>query len=522
MRLSELAALLDPIPAQRPAGMKGLARRMRWEQGHLGAGPLSLRALQRTVKVASLRGAFVAVDAVHPPTGMREAFLRIGYPLGGGVTVLPAAPLSLRGIGRRLQGQDVARLRFLSYNTYLLQGLQIPLGRWLDDTVGWEALSWFGIPAGGALLVLLGVASVPGVALFTLLKLAGWTPSKVISKATGIDLNGIRIQPKPALEARATELGAAVAGYDLCCLCEVWTAESQQRLLDALAAAGSAGWQHAAGPDGSGAWMLAGSGLYFMAKNRPIVATERAAYSNRGARLHDSDAWSNKGMMLNVIDLGFGRLELFQTHLYYGGGIPAMSEPSDADRLAVWRAELQELAAFIRAHHVPRNVAVLTGDFNMDGADMRIYPELRRAFDALGLRDAWAWDVFEHDPSDGPTCRFTDGDPATWHKTFDEVCAYRVQPGVTPPWQCYCGDEVTVPPRPAKPKGVGRYDYVFIERATAAHTYTVDISRPLRRPFPRAAATEGEAYLSDHLGVDLTIFCAPRETMVGPVAHSSR
>jgi hypothetical protein len=69
-------------------------------------------------------------------------------------------------------------------------------------------------------------------------------------------------------------------------------------------------------------------------KSHRTVASERAVYSERGSRLHDSNACSKNGMMLNVIHLGFGRLEVFQTHLYYGGGIPVLSEPSDSDRMA--------------------------------------------------------------------------------------------------------------------------------------------------------------------------------------------
>ena len=32
-------------------------------------------------------------------------------------------------------------------------------------------------------------------------------------------------------------------------------------------------------------------------------------FKNRGGRRKDTDAWANKGVLLNVLDLGFGRLE---------------------------------------------------------------------------------------------------------------------------------------------------------------------------------------------------------------------
>lgn len=517
-RLKQIIAALDPITDWQPKGVRELARRVRWEQGWQGwqgAGPLSYRSLKRTVGGDSLRQTLRAIDNNNPPRSLRQAFERLGFPVGGGVTRLPNGPISLRKIAKRIKAPDTVPLRFLSYNTYLLPGFQIPLGRWIDDTVGWNALSWFDIPAGGALLVSLGLASIPGVALATILEAAGYTPSKVIEAVFpgGIDLNSIAsFEAKPALEERTRLLGPVLGVYDVCCLCEVFTQATRQEILVRLEqTSGGAPFASTAGPDESGAWTLLGSGLFFLAKsNRPIVKTERIIFANRGSRIKDSDAWANKGVLLNVIDLGFGQLELFQTHFYYGGGIPGLPEPNDEERMNVWRAELAELANFYREHHQPQNVALITGDFNMSGANVFEYAEMRRVMDSLNMSDLWAWDVYDHNPSEGHTCRLTDGDESKWQREFNDVCAPLEQSGLQRPWRQYCDDRVF---HEKPPRGVGRYDYIFVENPTVSHRYHLEASRILRRPFPLGDDREIdlERYLSDHLALELTLYCTPHD-----------
>lgn len=514
----ESVAALEPMVESRPDGLRELSKRLRWEHGWQGAGPLSYQSLARTVGGNSLRQTLHATDSDNPPTSLRQAYERLEFPLGGGVTLLPDEPISLRRIAARIKGNDVVRLRFLTYNTYLLQGLQLPLDGWIDDALGWDALSWFGIPFGGELLAILGLNSIPGLALAEILQFFDFTPSKVITQITGIDLNGIQFSPKPALEARGSELGQVLSKYDICCLCEVWTQDSRDRIHHSLDALGSFGWEQATGPDESGSWILAGSGLLFLARNRHIVKSERMIYAHRGERRHDSDAWSNKGAMLNVIDLGFGQIEVFQTHLYYGDGlpeiripgvdIPLLSEPSPEERSQVWRDELTELAAFYRQHHQPQNVAIITGDFNMSGANVREYGGVRRMMDNLNMGDLWAWDVYNHRPSKGFTCRFTDGDPGQWKRDFNDVCQLvPEQLNRENPLVNSCVDLMNeVPP----PIGVGRYDYIFVENPTVSHRYNLEVSRIQRRPFPRAQETDNEAFLSDHLGLDLTLYLSPR------------
>lgn len=508
MTLRDLRAKLEPVEEWRPESMMELMRRLRWPWGWEGSGPFCQRALQRTLNRTSLRECCRAIDGENPPASVREAYGRIGFPLGGGITPRPAGEVSLRSAARRVLAPDVVSLRFLSYNTYLLQGLQIPLGDWIDDAVGWDALRWFGIPFGGALLALLGIVSIPTLAIEAILKLAGFTPSSAIRTITGFDLNGIRIEPKPALEDRASEMGPPFSDYDICCLCEVWTGDSRARIEAGL---GGGQWLSAAGPDSSGAWILNSSGLLFLAKNRNIVRTERMIYDNRGDRIRDMDPWSNKGAMLNEVDLGFGRIEFFQTHLFYGGGIAdnvplahfvGIEDPTPAERMAVQRAELRQLADFYREHHRPENVAIITGDFNMSGSNLHEYVEVRHVMDDLGMRDLWAWDVYENEPSEGLTCRFTDGDKENWVRDFDAQCSYR--PSKASPQSCNDRTSLPFPPR----DGVGRYDLIFLQMPTAERV-RVEVSRSLRRPFKRLQPSDGERFLSDHMGMDVTLFVSP-------------
>lgn len=525
-KLKEILKAFDPIADWQPKGMRELAKRVRWEEGWQGVGPLSCRSLMRTLDSNSLLQTLRAIDSNNPPRSLLQAFEKLGFPVGGGVTLLPNHPISLLSIAKRVNVRDDARqIRFLSYNTYLLPGLRLPLGTWIDEIYSWDALKWFDIPFDDTLLALLGIPIPPirTVALGTVLKALGLTPSKIVKTLLDIDLNDIvHIQEKPALNERTQSLGPILGIYDVCCLCEIFTQQTIETILARLGyTSNGASFASTAGPDRSGAWTMEGSGLFFIARTKyPIVKTERLVFANRGDKQKDSDAWANKGALLNVIDLGFGRMELYQTHLYYGDdlpefsipglGIQILSIPSEEERMAVRRAELQELSAFYQLHHDPKNVAIITGDFNTNGANVREYADVRHAMDSLNLHDVWAWDVYSHNPSEGHTCRFTDKEP---HETdFNAGCSVTLEQGsLQNPWRPFC-DDTYFHKKPQK--GVGRMDFVFIERPTALHSYRLEAARILRRTFPLASEIydEGEIvkFQSDHLGLELTLYLSPR------------
>jgi endonuclease/exonuclease/phosphatase family metal-dependent hydrolase len=280
-----------------------------------------------------------------------------------------------------------------------------------------------------------------------------------------------------------------------------------------LAQDGHGPWQAVPGPDASGALTLLGSGLLLLSRRLPVTRTERLVFSQRGDRMHDSDAWANKGAMLNTIDTGAGEIDVFQTHLYSGGGlkdnVPAalaaplqIRDPTEDERQVVFGSELAELAAFYQQHHRPANVGVLTGDFNLDGGNIRQYGTLRRTTDALGLRDAWAWDVFGHPPADGYTTRDSDSTPR--QTDFGPVCGPAGEPDGSGE---YCEARLLAPRQPTT---VGRFDFVFVEQPRPEHACRVELARVRRRPFRRASPTEGEIFLSDHLGLDFTLFVSRR------------
>jgi hypothetical protein len=177
-------------------------------------------------------------------------------------------------------------------------------------------------------------------------------------------------------------------------------------------------------------------------------------YGNRGSKQHDSDAWSNKGIMLNGIDLGFD--ELFQTHPYYGAVYPCFpSLPRTNEQESKGRNSVN-WPSFSARTTGRKNVAIITGDFNINGADLGRYADIRHTMDGLDMHELWAWDAFDHGPGDGLSCRFTDGDSSHWQRRFDAVCNPQNQADVGLPVGQFCADDGFAP-RPTD--GVGRFDY---------------------------------------------------------------
>ena len=510
MSLRDVARRLEVPDSPFLGSARALSRRIRWLDGWQGVGPLSGMTLLRTVSPGppsesfkSLSEAYKHVDGGDPPKSLREAYARLGYPLGNGLTRLPVGPVSLTEAARRVIGTQVVPIRLLSYNTFLMVAVEIPLRKWLDRAVGWAALAWFGIPIDTSLLGLFGltvpVAAVVAAFVITeVLEEAGVAPSDVIEKVRGTQIQPLRIASKPAVARSGPDMigstvslyvqedpddpdSPAVPRYDVCCLSKVWRPGAANAVIASL----KGPWTAVQGKDDEGEFQILGSGLLFLARKYPVTRTDRLIYKDCGDRRHDSDAWSNKGAMFNAINVGIGELELVQTHLYYGGSMPVsfggFRDPTDAERLGVWRHELDELVEFIHRNHRAENVLIVTGDFNMDGADIRQYSEMRSRMDSLGLQDLWAWDVLRHRPSEGQTCRFTDGPENKWDKTFS-VCT----PSTGPSSDVFCRDDDAVP----------YHRRVSRSRASAAITScgrnvphgttvtTSKISQLVRRPFP--------------------------------------
>jgi hypothetical protein len=509
-----LARRLDAVGPRRAKSLRALQRRIRWEWHWQGSGPLSARCLARTTGRHDLQQAFRAIDAANPPRSLREAYERLQFPLGGGVSTMPPGGASLRGIGDRIARRDVVSMRFASYNTYLMPGVELPFGRWLDDTMGWDALVHFNIPIGAVALAFLGNVSLPTAMVMASLDAMGVTPSKVVSWFTGRDLDKVTsFEAKPGWEARAPAIGDTLGVYDACCLCEVYNDTARHALRTHANEAAQSNYQAITGAEANDGDSIAGSGLYFLVRKFPVLATHKMVFSNRGKRLRDADSWTDKGVMLNVLDVGVGHVEVFQTHFFYGGGM-LFGTPTDAQRMEVWRSALDELKGFFDHHHQPENIAIVTGDFNMDGANIRHYAEMRRRFDAMRLQDVWAWDALENFPSEGMTCRYTDSGSPTdggGYEVYFKSCALVDMGGGR--HVSHCDDRVGH----AQPKkGVGRYDYVFLSRPAREHRFLANVSRVARRPYlidssGGYSSTMGwELFLSDHIALDCEFFFRAR------------
>lgn len=312
------------------------------------------------------------------------------------------------------------------------------------------------------------------------------------------------IAAKPEREQRAREIGAAIGpDYDVAALCEAFEPASQDRIV-INAKASKPGLQAAVGPDAEGE--LAGSGLLTLALGRALAEPEtRYTFSTKGDPLRDSDAWSNKGVLRTVIDVGLGRLEIYSTHLMAGGDfdiykyVGLVIPDVNPSVFTAQRAQLAELRDFYRSTHNPRNVALIVGDFNLSALDEREYGAVIDSMHELNMLDVWPYHRHRNPPTTadatavprGDTSASNDGNSSSEvGRICDLDSAAR-----------YCVDT-------SQPEKTSRIDYIFVENPRPEHTFTLDVRRVLRRPFPRTAGSE--KWLSDHLGLDTVLIVSPR------------
>jgi hypothetical protein len=217
--------------------------------------------------------------------------------------------------------------------------------------------------------------------------------------------------------------------------------------------------------------------------------------------LADDELWARKGVLLARINMGVGTIDLYLTHLYSGEGLladapwyvklalpgAATMPPTNEEREDVRSAQLRELADFIRDTHRPQNVAVLCGDLNIDARGgpgaFRGLEQLRELTAERDLIDIW---VFQREADPG----FTIGN-------FGTIC------DVLQSDRRFCAD-------PTAPDlgGAHRIDYLFIERPQAQHSFMLDVTRVRRRPFQWSTEDGIQLFMSDHLGLDCTLFAS--------------
>lgn len=319
----------------------------------------------------------------------------------------------------------------------------------------------------------------------------------------------------PDRPARAKEIGTKVGvEYDVAALCEVFEPERQDDVQQqATAAGGTPGVAKGAVADGE----FASSGLMTLAFDGRLLSSEHIEFSYQGDRLRDADAWSRKGVVRTLLDLGHERrVELYSTHLFNGGGIlefdPAdpneatlaglFPKLTDPQRLEIQLGQVQDAMAYIAATHQADNVALLVGDFNIDGNKPANYSEFIKRLATIEFVDLAGrsgtiefvdlWPFWAQRGGKAMKQAKPRGD--TTHP--DQVC--------DPPNGDFCGE-------PLQPKNneTERIDFVFVERPKPAHSFVLDITRPRRRPFSRGNSPPW-LHLSDHLGLDFRLIASPR------------
>lgn len=376
--------------------------------------------------------------------------------------------------------------RFLFYNCFLMPGLQLDVG-----------------PRGLAQLGL-GLAQI-GLLLGQRLARGPGKPLQLSPTLGRLDpgLSGgptVGIAAASEFKRRATEIGAMVAReYDIAALCEVFTPPTRRLLLDAAHSPGRP-LQHAAGPPAGSGLSRVDSGLLTLCvgQGRRLVGHRRAPFSHHGDLLREGDAWATKGMLCCEIDLGPGTLELYSAHMLAGNDLLASERPLlrrrfprlPHERLVALRlAQLDDLLRFYDQHHDPRNLAMMVGDFNLAATDPLSHDGLVHRMSARGFMDAWALGAGRHPGNRGDTCASSGGGLSSRLERLGPVD------------ERGCLREDLPAPQPTK-----RLDYIFVQQPDPAHDFALEVGPVRRRVFPRAPGRAGgERYLSDHVGLEVTL-----------------
>jgi hypothetical protein len=427
------------------------------------------------------------------------------------------------------------RLRLLWYNTFLLPGVRVSplmLGLILERALARSAF-------GGALHRLV--------------------TSRLPLLSESIDRPLLRLGRKPSFDVRTLEIAELLESLlsrsdvdaTIVALGEVFSPETAALLEDAVShlkvestrgpSAGATGVSGATPP-----WLEPfmrddelplSSGLMNFVATRPVRRSAAEAFEfsdrastdgsmtllNRGHPVRDPDFWSNKGVLMTEIatDLtpdGREGIELYSTHLFSGQvigqaigyglerlasthrsvvvGLSALARSvrhfglekrlgsyrhyfdlPEALRLEIQQAQLNQLVDFILTHHRPHNVIVLAGDFNLDARSEThrdlLFGELSRLKDAAGIELDEAFLAGQ-----APSGTIFDLDQLYGSRSLASLDSERQTEHI---------------------------DYLFVQRSHRAHELEVVIDSAHRRCFPRPAAEDGMNYLSDHVGLEVTL-----------------
>jgi endonuclease/exonuclease/phosphatase family metal-dependent hydrolase len=190
---------------------------------------------------------------------------------------------------------------------------------------------------------------------------------------------------KPNVVERAEAIAERLACFDIVALQETFNDQRRREILDRLETAGRACgkpsrlpsgrmFAFAKGPDiEEGSWLpLVGNELT-LASRLPIVRSSAHVYGHAA----EEDVLAAKGALHARLARGDDTIDVFVTHLQAGD-----------EHGAVRRAQIEELASFIRREADGSNPVLVLGDFNVRGSrvDRRDpgsdYNFLRRTLDA--------------------------------------------------------------------------------------------------------------------------------------------
>ncbi len=357
----------------------------------------------------------------------------------------------------------------------------------------------------------------------------GVTEAVIVLHYLGIDLD-FHPGAKKALEERASGIGVAcmVRGYDVMAFSEVWDwddelggkDQARVRILGAWAGAGiPVNSVSGSELEAKVASSLIDNGLFRVTSaGRDFVEPARfQRFTHQGNKLFDTDAWSNKGILLTRIRCGAGIIDVYNTHLISGGDLaigqkiadlfptePFINELNEDGLQAKRMTQLGELRDFFNLTHRPENVAIICGDFNIGASYEPYYRQVQELMATMSMRDVFQYqtETFRPQPTDrvGGTHGPEDGGPGR----FDGVCPVDTKrPSDS---YGYCDEDSS-----EAPGNHDRIDYVFLEEPRVEHSFKLDITRLRRTPFFVANLPEGETFLSDHLGLEFTLFTSSRD-----------
>jgi|WetSurSiteA1Bulk_404760.scaffolds.fasta_scaffold03598_1 hypothetical protein len=332
---------------------------------------------------------------------------------------------------------------------------------------------------------------------------------------------------KPDLDNRALGIASILAKeyYDIVAMCEVFTQQSKDNLLRVIKSGTSRDVHGYAGPDSTGNNL--DSGLYTVTFDRNVPYSLSKKFNNRGCELIDADAWANKGILLTTIDVGLGELDIYSTHLISGGDFKEIwkflevevcriliseeeFEKGMADYiLGMKMAQIDELLQFYSERRLdhPQNVAIIVGDFNLIAKNECDYaPLISRMYSSgtvpFDIKFLDFWPYHRRRPPYGiPLASDATQTGATLEGKFNlgNICSNSAIKSNDPKKDgSYCDEDQLVG---------DRIDFIFVENPRPEHAYTLDLSRARRRPFFRGG--DYPAFLSDHLGLEVTLYISP-------------